>query len=72
MIYHNTGFSSDRILRQRLVIEEFGTKLVYVPGVKNTVADVLSQLDTGADELNEKEDFFGKDIFKQVVIRRHD
>lgn len=51
-------------MRQRLVIEEFGTKLVYVPGVKNTVADVLSQLDTGADELNEKEDFFGKDIFK--------
>ena len=45
---------------------------MYVPGVKNTVSNTLSRLDTGADELNEKKKIvFERAIFKSAVIRRH-
>ena len=38
--------SCDRVLRQRLLIEEYGAELVYFPGNKNVVADALSRLPT--------------------------
>ena len=62
LTYPNTDFSSGHMLWQQLVIEEFGAKLVYVPGVKNTVTNTLSRLDTGADELNEKKKLFSKEL----------
>ena len=34
LTYPHTNFSSDRVLRQRLVIEEFGAEIVYFPGEK--------------------------------------
>jgi transposase InsO family protein len=37
-------FSSDRVTRWRLFVEEFGPELRYVPGVQNVVADTLSRL----------------------------
>ena len=36
---------------------------MYVPGVKNTVTNTLSRLDTGADELNEKKKLFSKELY---------
>ena len=50
--YENTNYASDRILRQRLTLEEYGAKLIYVSGEKNVVADSLSRLPTAADSLN--------------------
>jgi hypothetical protein len=38
--------TSDRVLRQRLVLEEFGVDLEYIKGAKNVVADALSRLPT--------------------------
>ena len=35
----------DRVLRHRLLLEEYGCKLKYIEGKKNVVADTLSRLD---------------------------
>ena len=37
-------FNSNRVMRWRLLIEEFGPELVYIKGEKNIVADALSRL----------------------------
>ena len=37
-------FNTDRVMRWRLIIEEYGPTLKYVPGDKNLVADALSRL----------------------------
>ena len=39
------GLTSDRVYRWRLVLEEYGPDIVYMPGVTNIVADGLSCLD---------------------------
>lgn len=38
-------FNTDRVIRWRLIIEEYGPNLRYVQGEKNVVADALSRLD---------------------------
>jgi len=39
-------FNTERVMRWRLIIEEFGPELIYVPGNKNVVADALSRIDS--------------------------
>jgi hypothetical protein len=41
------GYTSDRVYRWRLLLEEFGPKIVWIKGVQNTVADAISLLDYG-------------------------
>eukprot|EP00804_Cyclotella_cryptica_P030605 CCRYP_020020-RA/>CCRYP_020020-RA protein AED:0.29 eAED:0.29 QI:0/0/0/1/0/0/3/0/158 len=41
------GLTSDRVYRWRLLLEEFGPKIVYIKGTHNTVADAISHLDIG-------------------------
>ena len=60
LTYDNTDFSSDRILRQRLIIEEFGTTINFISGVNNEAADALSRLDTRANELTNFQECFLK------------
>jgi cleavage and polyadenylation specificity factor subunit 1 len=38
-------YNSERVMRWRLVIEEFSPKIVYIKGEKNDAADALSQLE---------------------------
>ena len=38
-------FNTERVMRWRLLIEEFGPELVYIKGEHNVVADALSRLD---------------------------
>ena len=38
------NFSTDRVRRWRLIVEEYGPTIQYIPGVKNVVADALSCL----------------------------
>jgi hypothetical protein len=48
------NFNTERVMRWRLIIEEYGPELYYVKGTKNVVADALSRLplidDTSTDE----------------------
>ena len=39
------GLTSDRVFRWRLLIEEYGPKIMYIKGIDNTVADAISRLD---------------------------
>ena len=39
------NFNTERVMRWRLIIEEFGPELHYVKGQSNVVADALSRLD---------------------------
>jgi len=60
-------FNTERVMRWRLLLEEFGPKLTYVKGANNIVADALSRLDIAEEEFsaeafanelaNEEEDF---------------
>ena len=45
------NYNSDRVMRWRLLIEEFGPELIHLPGKHNIVADALSRLDTNPAEL---------------------
>ena len=38
-------FNTDRVMRWRLIIEEFSPELVYIQGEKDIVADALSRLE---------------------------
>jgi transposase InsO family protein len=44
LIHPNSTHTSDRVLHQRLLIEEYGADLEYVKGENNIVADTLSRL----------------------------
>ena len=39
------NFNTERVMRWRLVLEEFGPELNYIKGENNVVADALSRLD---------------------------
>ena len=38
-------FNTERVMRWRMIAEQFGTELRYIQGEKNIVADTLSRLD---------------------------
>ena len=40
-----TTFNTERVLRWRMVLEEYGPELIYIKGGDNVVADALSRLD---------------------------
>jgi hypothetical protein len=39
------GLTSDQVYQWRLLLEEYGPKIVYIKGIHNTVADAVSQLE---------------------------
>ena len=43
-------FNTDRVLRWRLILEEFSPELVYIKGQNNIIADALSRLDKKSDK----------------------
>ena len=50
LVYKN--FNTERVMRWRLLIEEFGPKLTYVKGVSNVVADALSRMRLTEEEFS--------------------
>jgi hypothetical protein len=39
------GLTLDRVYQWRLLLEEYGPKVVYIKGIHNTIADAVSQLE---------------------------
>ncbi len=39
------GMTLDRMYRWRLLLEEYGPKVVYIRGIHNTIADTISWLE---------------------------
>jgi hypothetical protein len=39
-----SNFTTDRVTRWRLIVEEYGPNIVYLPGKRNIIADALSRL----------------------------
>ena len=71
LTYDNSDHSSDRVLRQRLLLEEYGAKLKYIKGESNVVADALSRLPK--TEENEEEIFyFWKENIPQNKTNKHE
>ena len=48
LIYPTTTFFSDCVLRQRLLVKEYGAHLHYIKGENNVVVDALSRLPTSS------------------------
>ena len=61
LTYENSDYSSDQILRQRLVIEEYWAEIKYIPEIKNTGADALSRIPTRAQP-DQEYLFFGDKV----------
>ena len=47
------SFNTDRVMRWRLILEEYGPELIYVKGQNNIVADALSRLDLKKESILE-------------------
>ena len=43
-------FNTERVMRWRLILEEYGPELIYIQGNKNIVADALSRLELEVDK----------------------
>jgi len=75
-------FNTERVMRWRLLLEEFDPKLTYVKGTNNIVADALSRLEIAEEEFsakafanelaNEEEDFpTGYPLsYKEIAFRQ--
>jgi hypothetical protein len=50
------NFNTERVMRWRLLLEEYGPELRYIKGEQNVVADALSRLDMIADHPLSEED----------------
>ena len=53
LVYETTNMTSQRCLRWRIMLEEFGPTLQYIKGEENTVADAISRLDRAAPDSEE-------------------
>ena len=47
LVQEALGFTSDRVYKLRLQLEEYGPNIVHIKGIHNTVADAISWLDYG-------------------------
>jgi transposase InsO family protein len=74
LVHPNSHHASDRVLRQRLLIEEYGAELVYIKGETNVIADTLSRVPT--EEIFNLEqpfmDDFPLDLVKIAELQLHD
>ena len=64
----NLGLDSDRVLRWRLLLNEFDVKIDYIKGEDNTVADAISRLDYCPKENPHPEDI---DAFDAKELNWH-
>ena len=58
------NFNTNRVMRWRLLLEEYGPKLIYLKGEKNVVADALSRLPLE----NNNNEFFTDNTYENIKI----
>ena len=49
------NFNTDRVMRWRLILEEFGPTLIYVKGTNNAAADAMSRLELVENNVNDNQ-----------------
>ena len=61
LVHETTMMSSQRVMRWRLLLEEYGPEIKYIKGKANSVAGSLSRLDISGSRLSldELEECFG-------------
>ena len=69
LVHETFLMSSDRVVRWRLIIEEYRQEIFYILGPNNVVADALSRL-TKINDIKEKQIFSRK--FKNLFVRTND
>ena len=52
------NFNTTRVMRWRLILEEFGPQFQYIKGSKNVVADAISRLSTEEEQTKSSEELF--------------
>ena len=71
LTYPNSDHGSQRVLRQRLIIEEYGAELRYVKGESNVVADTLSRIPINTITQNsvaaEEEVYLNRRVFEDSI-----
>ena len=70
-------FTTDRVMRWRLILEEYGPELVYIKGRDNVAANALSRLDLGKKlaklpTTNDPENFREGDVTTETLAERYD
>ena len=71
LVYEATLSESQRVMRWRLLLEEFGPNIIHIAGVDNIVADTLSRLKSNNVEEDEIEstDTKVKELFANRRVR---
>ena len=54
------SFNTDRVLRWRLILEDYGTDIEYMQGDKNIVADALSRFPINGNQDTTQESTYTK------------
>ena len=67
LTYDTTNHASNRFLCQQLLLKEYGVEIHYIKGVKNVVANALSQLPIEHNNQTTQEAFLNCRIFKDKV-----
>ena len=67
LTYPDTKHTCDRVLRQRLLLEEYGCDIRYIEGAKNVAADALSRLEANLVEPIKNESHFTRYRYQENV-----
>jgi hypothetical protein len=63
------GFTSDRVYQWRLLLGEYGPRIVYVKGIHNIVADAVSWLKYDPSVSQTAESFYMTKVRKSKAVR---
>ncbi len=68
------NFNTDRVMRWRLILEEYGPELKYVRGENNEIADALSRLDMYENTSSPSKESFSiyKEAMAELYAEDHD
>ena len=59
-------FNTDRVLQWRLISEEYGSDIEYIPGAKNIAADALSRLTNDGNQETTHESTYTTESFSEL------